>query len=122
MIQITSQFKIVGELITTQGELVSKSDMRNLILERLRSRSAIFDKLIVDDGDGDIRKQLHDHDLETKERTTFVDVTFLVGLDLITALENDTEKIYMKAMDSLQKGATLSADTVQNNIAHISFK
>ena len=122
MIQVTSQFKIVGELITTQGELVSKSDMRNLILERLRSRSAIFDKLIVDDGDGDIRKQLHDHDLETKERTTFVDVTFLVGMDLITALENDTEKIYMKAMDALQKGATLSADTVQNNIAHISFK
>ena len=122
MIKVTGQFKIVGELITTQGDLVPKEDIRNLVLDRLRSRSATFDKMVEDDGDGDIRKQLHDHDLETKEPTTFVDITFLVGENSILEVEKDAEKVYMKATDALYNGATLCADTVHNNVAHISFK
>ena len=122
MIKVTSQFKIVGELLTTQGELVLKEDIKNLVLERLKSRSATFDKMVEDDGDGDIRQQMHDHDMEIKEATTFVDITFLVGEDSIVDVEKNTERIYMKAMDALHNGAKLCIDTVQNNVAHISFE
>lgn len=122
MINITVQFRIEDELITTKEDLFSKFTIAAAILQRLKNRTASFDKLVEDDGDGDIYEQLHDGDLETSGALTFVDITFPIESDKLAEYENDAELIFMKSIETLQNGAKLVRETLVNDIAHISFK
>ncbi len=122
MRKVAVQFKIKDELFTTHGNKNTKADIAESVLQRLRNRSADFDKLVEDDGDGNIEDQLHDQDYESDVAVTFVDITMSVDDAALEALENDPDLMFVKAISVLQNGdVKLKGDTVQNNVAHISF-
>ena len=125
MKKFTAQFKIEGELLTANGDLYSNAEITELIVRRLRNRSADFDKLIEDDGDGDVEEQLHDQDLQIAEEqaATLVDITLSVTDEVYAALESDRDLVYLKAISELENGKIkLFGDETQNNVSHLSFE
>ena len=122
MIAITVQFRIDDEQITSKEDLYPKEIISAAILQRLLNRTASFDKLVEDDGDGDIYEQLHDNDLETFGAATFVDITFPIEATKLHEYENDSELVYAKSIETLRNNAQIVRDTFVGDIAHLSFK
>ncbi len=125
MRKLTAQFKIEGELLTANGDLYSNDEISEMVVQRLKNRSADFDKLIEDDGDDDVETQLHDQDLLVGGEdgaTTMVAVTLSVSDDAVATLEVDHDLIYLKAISEIESGKLkLANDQTQDNVSHLSF-
>ncbi|HEX8561383.1 MAG TPA: hypothetical protein VF676_00260 [Flavobacterium sp.] len=124
MRKVTAQFKIEGELLTANADLYSNEEITEMVVQRLRNRSADFDKIIEDDGDDNVEEQLHDQDLGMSEEqaTTMVDVTFSVTDDALVTLETDPDLVYLKALSEIESGKLkITGDETQDNISHLSF-
>ena len=124
MRKVTAQFKIEGELLTANADLYSNEEITEMVVQRLRNRSADFDKIIEDDGDDNVEEQLHDQDLGMSEEqaTTMVDVTFSVTDDELVTLETDPDLVYLKALSEIESGKLkITGDETQDNISHLSF-
>lgn len=124
MRKLTAQFRIEDELLTAIDGNKNQSEITESILQRLRNRTAIFDKLIEDDGDDDVEIQLHDHDNLDAEgpAATHVDITFTLEDDVLEILEKDPDLVFVKVLSALDGDKLkLTGDAVQNNIAFISF-
>ncbi|MBF6609250.1 MAG: hypothetical protein ITG00_11020, partial [Flavobacterium sp.] len=99
-----------------------KNEIFAEIVQRLRNRSAEFDKIIQDDGDGDFVDQLHDRDAEIIAPATFVTIVMNVDDSTREILENDPDLIFVKAIAAMQnENLQIEGDTVHNNIAHLTF-
>ncbi|HEX8269038.1 MAG TPA: hypothetical protein VF581_04025 [Flavobacterium sp.] len=127
MRKLTAQFKIEGELLSANGDLYSNDEITEMVLQRLRNRSADFDKLIEDDGDDDVEEQLHDQDLMPEnlenQATTMVDVTISVEDDALSKFEMDNDLIYMKVISEITNGnVKIVRDETQDNVSHISYE
>ena len=125
MRKLTAQFKIEDELFTTLDGSRSQSDITESILQRLRNRTAIFDKIIEDDGDDDVETQLHDQENMDAEgpAATMVDVTISITDEVLNRLETDPDLVFMKVISEIDSGnVKFSAEDVQNNMAHISYR
>jgi len=125
MRKVTAQFKIEGELLTANGDLYTNDEISDLVVQRLKNRSADFDKLVEDDGDDNIETQLHDQDLILGEdqATTLVAVTLTVNNDAVATLEIDHDLIYLKAITEIESGKLkISRDETQDNVSHLTFE
>jgi hypothetical protein len=124
MRKLTAQFKIEDELLTAVDGSRTESEITEAILMRLRNRTAIFDKMIEDDGDDDVEIQLHDQENTNAQgpAATMVDITFSINDDVLDKLEGDPDLVYLKSISELDNGnVKISGDDVQNNIAYISY-
>ena len=124
MRKLTAQFKIEDELLTAVDGSRTDSEITEAILMRLRNRTAIFDKMIEDDGDDDVEIQLHDQENTNAQgpAATMVDITFSINDDVLDKLEDDPDLVYLKSISELDNGnVKISGDDVQNNIAYISY-
>lgn len=120
--KIAAQFLIANELFTTHSDKSSKDEIFTEIVQRLRNRSAEFDKIVQDDGDGDFADQLHDRDAEIIAPATFVTIVMHVDDSTREILESDPDLIFVKAIAAMQnENLQIEGDTVQNNIAHLTF-
>lgn len=122
MINVIVQFRIEKELISAHDPLFADSDIQQEIVQRLKNGSATFDKMVEDDGDGDMNEQLYETVVINHRPTTFMDITFSVNQEQLELLENDAELVLMKSISALQKDAKLENDVVKNRVAFLSFK
>ena len=122
MINVIVQFRIEKELISAHDPLFANSDIQQEIVQRLKNGSATFDKMVEDDGDGDMNEQLYETVVINHRPTTFMDITFSVNQEQLELLENDAELVLMKSISALQKDAKLENDVVKNRVAFLSFK
>ena len=122
MINVIVQFRIEKELISAHDPLFANSDIQQEIVQRLKNGSATFDKMVEDDGDGDMNEQLYETVVINHRPTTFMDITFSVNQEQLDLLENDAELVLMKSISALQKDAKLENDVVKNRVAFLSFK
>ena len=122
MINVIVQFRIEKELISAHDPLFADSNIQQEIVQRLKNGSATFDKMVEDDGDGDMNEQLYETVVINHRPTTFMDITFSVNQEQLELLENDAELVLMKSISALQKDAKLENDVVKNRVAFLSFK
>jgi hypothetical protein len=124
MRKLTAQFKIENELLTALDGSRTQAEITEAVLQRLRNRTAIFDKIIEDDGDDDVEIQLHDQENLDAEgpAATMVDVTFSVNDEVLEKLEAESDLVFLKVISEIDnEHVKLKGDDVQNNVAHISY-
>lgn len=122
MINVIVQFRIEKELVSANDPLFAESDVQQEILQRLKNGSATFDKMVEDDGDGDMDEQLYETVVINHRPSTFVDLSFSVNKEQLEMLENDAELVLMKSISALQNDAKLTNDVVKNRVAFLSFR
>lgn len=122
MTNIIVQFRIEEELISAHDPLFAKSDIQQEIIHRLKNGSATFDKLVEDDGDGDMDEQLYETVIIKQRPTTFVDLAFSVNEEQLKKMEGDAELVMMKSISALLNDVKLSKDVVKNRVAFLSFR
>lgn len=122
MINVIVQFRIEKELVSTHDPIFADSNIQHEIVQRLKNGSATFDKMVEDDGDGDMNAQLYETVVINHRPTTFMDITFSVNQEQLELLENDAELVLMKSIAALQKDAKLTNDIVKNRVAFLSFR
>ncbi len=122
MINVIVQFRIEKELVSAHDPIFEKSDIQQEIIQRLKNGSAKFDKMVEDDGDGDMDEQLYETVVINHRPTTFVDLTFSVNQEQLEKLENDADLVLMKSIATLQKDKKLANDIVKNRVAFLSFR
>ena len=122
MTNVIVQFRIEKELVSAHDPIFEKSDITEEILQRMKNGSATFDKMVEDDGDGDMDDQLYETVVINHRPTTFIDLAFSVNDEQLEKLENDAELVLMKSIAALQKDAKLANDVVKNRVAFLSFR
>ena len=122
MTNVIVQFRIEKELVSAHDSIFEDSDIQQEIIQRLKNGSATFDKMVEDDGDGDMDEQLYETVVIKHRPTTFIDLAFSLNDEQLEMLENDAELVLMKSIAALQKDAKLTNDIVKNRVAFLSFR
>ncbi len=122
MTNVIVQFRIEKELVSAHDPIFEDLDIKQEIVQRLKNGSATFDKMVEDDGDGDMDEQLYETVVINYRPTTFIDLKFSVNKEQLSKLENDAELVLMKSISALQNDAKLANDVVKNRVAFLSFR
>ncbi len=122
MIDVIVQFRIEKELVSAHDPIFEDSNIQHEIIHRLKNGSAKFDKMVEDDGDGDMTEQLYETVIINHRPTTFVDFKFSVEKSQLEEFENNADLVMMKSIAALQKDAKLANDIVKNRVAFLSFR
>ena len=133
---IVAQFKIEGESLTSGYK---ESDIKATVIQRLRNRSAIFDKIVEEDVNEDheqLNDFMHQADEESQEMeesdadfdsdvtmTTFVDIELSVNEEQLQKLEADADLVYMKAISELESDEHQFESSQQGeNVTHLAYR
>ncbi|HEX9981214.1 MAG TPA: hypothetical protein VGB50_11680 [Flavobacterium sp.] len=129
MRNVIAQFRIEDEALY-KGDDTQKEEIKSTVIQRLRNRSAIFDKIVEADYDENL-EQLTDEaspqeefpDPEDIKLTTLVDVTLIVNDEMLEKIEADPDLVYVKALSDID-GEELSIEPTQQsyNVSHIAFR